>query len=429
MDNTSKSFTAKLPMATDPHAEDQLFAIVDELVRDLGSNAPRAIVEKVEKAKREYHTAKKIIANPPGECLRDMPDSVLQGRLGEICETRLSRFPRAYAWPAAVAVASALIGERTPGVRTNLYVGLVGPVHSGKSQAIEYAIRSLGLEKPALMDATAGSAEALIRETAGASGNSRLFSPDELGHTLEKMRIERSSFSYVFNSAYYKTQFKVLMGKKENVTFDCVLSIVGGLVEERFQELFNAATTAGLYDRFTFGLCPGDFRFDYRPFEGSAETASTIPVSIDPSVWEFMTAWKGEFKELNPRVVENAIRCAVICASFDHKSVLMPKDLDPHLALTRYQTRIREILKPNSGENYEGRLANKFLNYLGRNKGAYVARRKLFHDCRAHDLGLSVAERALSTLVANGDVQEVTVGKAKLVRLILENDNDDLHDY
>ncbi|MGC2283673.1 MAG: hypothetical protein WA542_00350 [Candidatus Acidiferrum sp.] len=356
---------------------------------------------------------KDLRENPCEIYLRDMPDTVLDGRLGEICQRRMHHFPISYSWPALLAVASTLITERQDKLKTNLYSALVGPVHSGKSQAIDFATNILGLERPQLMDTIAGSAEALIRETAGAAGNPRLFSPDELGHTLEKLQIEHSSFSYVLNSAFYKTNFRVLMGKKQTVQFDCCLSILGGLVEERFADLFNASATAGLYDRFLFGLCPGNFHFEYRPYEGLAEITNMVPVTIHPFVWDAKLAWEKNDPKSSSRLFEISIRAATNCASLNGNKVLKVEHLKPHFELSKYQNRIRAILKPNPGENFEGQLAHKFLTYLERNP--MVTRRQLFRDTRAYDKGPSIAERALAVLISNGDIVELPHGRTKLL--------------
>ena len=375
-------------------------------------------------AKRDYGIAQKIVEMPVKDAfLRDMPECVLDGRLGEICETRMASFPRAYAWPALLAVASALIDHPHPNIRTNLYVALVGPVHSGKTQAIQHAINILGVEPPVLMDLLSGSAEQLVRKAKDAAGNPRLFSPDELGHLFDKMRIERSSYPYVLSKAFYADKFEVLMGQKECATFDCVLSIVGGMVEERFQDLFNAATTGGLYDRFLFGQCPGNHCYDYFPFEGSRETTFPVAVSIDPSVWRAKTEWAVDDPELNPRVAEIAIPAATVCASFSGAKSLHPAMLGPARELARYQTNIRRVLRPNPGENFEGRLAHKFLDYLSRHGGRFVSRRQMFRDTRAYDLGPSIADRALSILHANGEVEISKIGRQEVVRRILESDD------
>ena len=185
--------------------------------------------------------------------------------------------------------------------------------------------------------------------------------------------------------------------------------------------MFNAGTTGGLYDRFLFGLYPGGYFYDYFPFEGVRETIQPVRVEVDPEVWPEKRNWKTDDNELNPRVAEIAVRVAVVCAAFSGERVLTPAMLGPARELARYESAIRKVLKPNPGENFEARLAHKFLNYLARYGGRYVSRRDMFRDTRAYDLGPSVAEKALSVLEANGDVEITKVGRRQvLVRLVSE---------
>ena len=64
----------------------------------------------------------------------DMPDAVLDGRLGEVATTRLRYFPTAYAWGALVTAAGAMV-QRQEGslIRPNLYWCAFGPAGSGKT--------------------------------------------------------------------------------------------------------------------------------------------------------------------------------------------------------------------------------------------------------------------------------------------------------
>ena len=134
----------------------------------------------------------------------DMPDSVLDGRLGEICQNRLSRFPLAYAWPALVTVAGTMARRSLGTLRQNLFAALVGGVHSGKSQAIENAIEVLGLNPPDLQEVMAGSAEGLLARLEDAKGCARLVVIDELGHLLSKAHIEHASFPFLLNQTSTK---------------------------------------------------------------------------------------------------------------------------------------------------------------------------------------------------------------------------------
>jgi hypothetical protein len=371
--------------------------------------------------------------------IKDMPESVLDGWLGDVCKKRmLEHFPVAYAWTALVTVASALVpvDPAKNGMRCNLFGCPVGPIHSGKSEAIKHAKLLLGIQSPPLLDLMAGSAEMLTSAVEDAGGRSRLYSTDELGHLLEKAQIQNSSFVYLLNRAFYETGFKVrsMEKKKQDIVFNATLSVIGGVVEERFGDLFTSKTTGGFYDRFLFGLCPTGFRYFYLPFEGgaalqinqtegdpygeeiallSANGNQPIPVSLDKSVFSETNRWMRDDDILkNPdceRIVEIAIRVAKICASFDRRPVLYGKDLAPALELARYQARIRHLLKPNPGKTFEGQLFHKFFEFLTMhaNDGQWIPRRELFHRTCSHEIGLPVANKTLDAMIVNGDVEEL----------------------
>lgn len=391
--------------------------------------SPRiALAEKqIRQGKQRVATADRIAevpANEPEIVLLDMPYTVLDGRLGELCATRMSAFPRAYAWHALLAVASVLV-PRVQGTRVNLYSCLVGPVHSGKTQAIQFSQDLFGVISPVVMDMMSGSAEGLTKEVGDATGEPRLFSPDELGHLLEKSKIENSSYSFILNRAYSQTGFKIRMRHGQVANFNCELSIVGGLVEERFQDLFGAATTGGFYDRFIFGLCPGNFVFDYFPFDGARATQildHLVPVTIDSDVWKMKSQWRADNPGLNMRIVEHAIRAATICASFDGRRILRASNLGPAREFIKYQTKLRKLLQPNPGKNFEAIVAHKILAYLGRFHGQFVRRREMFRAIHAYEYGPSTADRALTMLDANGDVETQKVGKQFFVRLLSDQE-------
>jgi hypothetical protein len=402
---------------------DKLLDLVKEIADAETQKKIYAIEKEAEKNKRIAESNGDLTSVP------DMPESVLDGILGEVCGTYMltgKRFPLAFAWPALLAVASTLAPRYQPKQRLNLYSAIIGPVGSGKSQAVEAATQLLGLEPPALLNLMAGSAEGLIRKCKDANGEARLFSPDELGHLLEKSKIENASFPYVLNRAFYHTQFDVSMSKKEQSQFNAMLSIVGGLVTDRFEDLFGHTTTAGLYDRFLFGLCPNNFKFSYFPFEVAAKTFKLTSVGIAPDVWIEKEIWIAENPELESRVVEIAIRAAAVCASFSGKTLLLASDLAPARALAEYEQKIRNYLKPNEGENPEAKIGSKIMAYLKRLGGREVTKRKLFHDCGAERCGLSIANRALKAMVLNDDVYMTPVRERPcMVRLIIEDEGEE----
>ena len=401
--------------------------VLFELAKELADKETARRVEEIEK---EYAKQKKIVdSGIDNTSLEDMPRTVLDGRLGEICDRYMltgNRFPLAYAWPSLLAMASVLVPRRSDKQRLNLFSALVGGVHTGKSQAINAAKALTGVEPPILLNMMSGSAEQLARRCKDAGGSPRLFLPDELGHMLDKAKIENASFPYILTRAFYDISFELLMGRKETANFHAALSIVGGLVDKRFEDLFSHATTAGLYDRFLFGACPSNFVFDYYPFEIEKQLFETVEVGVSPEVWVEKSVWLKEDPELEPRIVEIALRVATICASCDGRTLLQVKDLGPAYEFAHYQKRIRRLLKPNDGENVEGKVTLKIIAYLKRYNGNYVSRRKLLNDIGAHRYGLSVSERALSILHANGEIEVTTKKRPVLVRLLLEDEREEI---
>jgi hypothetical protein len=183
---------------------------------------------------------------------------------------------------------------------------------------------------------------------------------------------------------------------------------------QRFQDLFNYSTTAGVWDRFLFGLCPANFQFVYRRFSGMPEKIFSHRVELDPDIDEWVASFRKE--NINPRVLEIVVRSATICAMFDGVRVVGIDRTAPHIELARYQMRIRQYLEPNPGENFERQLAFKIRNYLSTHPG-WVWRRELFHNIRTEDKGISIAARVLSQMIAYGEVIMRKNGKRIELRL------------
>jgi hypothetical protein len=263
----------------------------------------------------------------------------------------------------------------------------------------------------------------LASRVGNAGTSRRLWYPGELAHTLKKANIEGATFADVLKDLYYTTEQNLTIARQKKVEFSCQLTILGGLEEAKFGELFGAIGSGGLYDRFIFGQCPTGFEWLYRPFEGPAEECQPTSVRVDPDVWELRNEWI-KVKGINPRVTEHAIRVAAICAGFDGRNVLRAKDMGRALVFAQYQERTRILLRPNEGETYEGKLAMAFLNYLER-YGApetdggpfkWVARRKLFQGTDAYKIGANVGDKALAGLEAAGEVEQTKLGKQESVR-------------
>ena len=364
--------------------------------------------------------------------IQDMPKEVLDGRLGEICRTRMADFPRAYAWLSLLAAASVLVPKLAGRLRTNLYVALVGDKGTGKSAAMDCAFYLLDLQQPPLLPLKAGSAERMAKRIGDAGGEPRLVAVDELAHLLVKANIENASFTQVLSTAYYHDLQDMPDAQGKQANFNCRLTIAGGVVEEKFQELFGAKTTDGFYDRFIFGQHPTGFSYDFVPFdEGprayprpeleSGEASGPVVVEVEDEVYTERKRWRVEFG-IPSRVSEHAIRAAVICASFDGRAVLRVADLGPALAFARYQVAIRKILAPNPGKNPEAIIAYKVVDYLRLHapEGQWVNRRKMLQAINGYDYGPTVVDRALRSLELNGEIEQGQAGRQKIVRLNLD---------
>ena len=370
--------------------------------RILHSDDPTDIIQAIQS---EQAVSKNIISSVALK-IADMPDGVLEGVLGEICQREMKHFPIAYAWPALVAVAGAILPKNGSPLRSNLYVGLIGPIHSGKTQAEEYARKLIGIEPPRLQSVMSGSAEGLLGKIKNAEGEGRLVCPDELGHLFSKASIENASFPYILNRAFYQSEFDLTTARGKIVHFDSCLSLLGGIVEGDFQKCFDSGTIGGLHDRFIFGVCPDPFEFDYRPFEGDPETFPSVPAApyVEKEVWEMKKQWLAENKALTPRVAEIALRVAGICAAFDGKRVLCVADLGPALVFARHQAQTRIVFQPNPGENPDARCSFAVISHLQQYEG-WVNCHDLYRKIHAHRFGPGIYNRVLIQLAQAGEIE------------------------
>jgi hypothetical protein len=342
----------------------------------------------------------------------DMPEEVLDGRLGEICKRRLSDFPISYAWTALVTAAGTLVPP-TQQVRTNLYGVLVGPPQSAKSTTTESAIKTLGVAKPVLEETLSGSFEGLA-EKLDVNGDARLLNPDELGHLLTKASIDGASFPFALNSLYYKDQFDLTVARGKKIHVNCRLSFIGGVVETHFPTLFGPATTAGLDDRCIFGRCPSPYQYAYRPFEGGAENVEPCAVTVASDVYDLRDEWLKTIPGISARWTEHAIRIGVIAASFSGRSILYAKHIEKSArAFVEYQVRVRAVLKPNPGENVDARCAFAIKAVLAQKPG-WNLKRDIAKAIHSERYGPSVLERAINSLEAAGDIDVDRKRPAKL---------------
>src|SRR5260370_14956774 len=169
----------------------------------------------------------------------DMPASVLCGKLGEICRTRLADFPIAYSWLSMLAAASVLVKPTTAN-RCNLYVATVGQPDSGKSESQRRANYLFALNKQdgLVIDDKFGSAEGMMERIGDRKGDTVIWSPDELSHLLEKAQIQGASFPFILNTLFYNDRNNLTVQHRKQIPFNARVTIAGGVVDENFGNSF-----------------------------------------------------------------------------------------------------------------------------------------------------------------------------------------------
>lgn len=377
----------------------------------------------------------KEIATPDEIKRPDMPATVLCGKLGEICRTRLGDFPIAYSWLSVLAAASVLVKPHITH-RSNIYVAPIGLPDSGKSEAQRRANYLFALDKQddLLVTDKFGSAEGMLEKIGDKQGAPVLWSPDELSHVLEKAQIQGASFPFILNTLFYNDRNNLTVQHRKHISFCARITIAGGVVEENFGNSFGAATTAGLYSRFLFGLCPSNFRYLYRPMEGAPiieaqainttlpfggqhDTVARIPQrvipAIHPDVWDARDAIHQQ-ENIEPRLLELCLRVAIICAAWDEKDVLRASDLEPHWELARYQQKVRQVLQPNPGKNFEAMAAHKIMAYLKEHQhdDKWLEWRDVMRATHIMEYGPSTASRALDALSFAGEIESASIPRA-----------------
>lgn len=374
--------------------------------------------------------------------IEDMPDSVLDGWLGKLYQERLGWFPIAFAWPALLTVANVFTPAR--GHRTNLYTVLVGPSGSGKSDTCNWVLQLFGFNLEAqassdeesefmgmrqsfheetLVQTKIASAEGLADFIGDRASRPRLWYMGEMGHTLSKALISGASFPFILADAFYQDNNPIVIEHQKRRPFSCRLSTLGGVVKDdkkgvdMFAFLFGSGTLGGWYERCLFGQYPDGAGWPETPFDGNVAKLPTLEVvRIDPSVYTAMHVWRKE-ENFPSHLIQSALRAAIICATFDGRSLLHADDLAPAYAFATYQQRIRLILRPNAGETTEGKVTNLILNYLKRHApaGQWLSRSAILNNTGIYNYGPTVADKVIPSLVFNRtiDLREVVVGKTK----------------
>jgi hypothetical protein len=341
-------------------------------------------------------------ATPASHGWEDMPESVLDGRLGELWQQRLSRHCRALSYPPLVTAVGTLLPLGDYIIPPNIYCCAIGPPGCGKSVATRDAINLVGLTRPYLLDAQYGSAEGLTKDLAALDVRSTLLNPDEVAHLLAKSAIKGAALPYMLNSAFNNQE---ISGGTRAGTFSisCRIAVVGGIVDSQFDEAFGSGSTGGLYDRFAFGVCPSGYSYEYTPFTGSSigDDLNLVRANVLPEIWEVRNEWIRKHK-ISHRVSEIALRFAYVAACADHRP-LRAKDLGPALEMAHYQMRIRQSYQPNAGLTLDAKVCNQIRRCLEASGGS-SSRTKLSHAVHSERCGSGVFNRCLKEMRENGEL-------------------------
>src|SRR5258707_15046662 len=106
----------------------------------------------------------------------------------------------------------------------------------------------------------------------------RDWSSDVCSSDLNKAGIDRASFATVLTSGFYRRHQSLIVAGRKDIEIDCMLSWIGGIVTDQYEECFGSSSIGGFDKRFFPGLCPTHFKLDYIPFERTAELCAPIPV-------------------------------------------------------------------------------------------------------------------------------------------------------
>lgn len=371
--------------------------------------------------------------SPAASDKRDMSESVLVGKLGEIYRKRLSHFPIAYAYPALLTAAGVLVPSppHASGTQTNLLCVLVGPLGSGKSQAILQSFQTMGiLDSKHYTNCRAGSAEGLFRmlekqQSSGSLDQNVVVDLDEWGHLMAKADIQNSTFATSLTTAFYKRQISLVVAGGKSINLTAQLSMIGGAPDSEYDLIFSSTASAGLYDRFLHGMCPEGFQFHYRPFSGSSESLDLKSVEVDGSVWEVAKQWRIENARYG-RAIELAVRAAIISASADGITNLNGKYFEQFKPFLMEQMRLRAMLAPNEGVTNEAKVSIAVMRWLHTHSssGQWIAMRDLQRGINftRNRLGPGILNHALKNMATEGTI-ELNWEMGKIVSLRTVNDD------
>jgi hypothetical protein len=276
----------------------------------------------------------------------------LYGKLGQIAEKLAGNgIPLGYAFPAVLAVASALndVEDIDHHVRSNIYVALLGDVGQGKSAAVRAATETIFLPEDVL-DIVVPSSDRGLANQCGDQGARKLLVQDEYRATLQKCSYQGSSLPQLFNTLWNFDKAGAADKKGIEACF-VRLSVLGNLTckdSSEFAKLFGSSSVSGMVDRHLFGF--HDKPFKYRPHRIPTEIIQAGAVRIPNWVWEKKDEWLGDIRQRN-RLSEHMLRVALIQSCCNGDKEITKGSLEAAMRFGEWQERLREIFRPGLAEN------------------------------------------------------------------------------
>jgi hypothetical protein len=432
-----------------------LLDYVDDGVGDNGTADVDALIEA------EQMEANVVEPEPPAEQslmpepeqstrqkLYEMPESCMYGWLGDVA--RELDTPLGFAYPAALTVFAAQITSHPKHVRPTLYTCLIGPIHCGKSETIKRAVEYIQLfDDDAVKWTVPGSDRGLInifggkkKDDEGDKGLShipktRLLAQDELRNTIAKANISGSSLPATLCSLWSQDEAGAADKTGEHV---CLvrLNILGGLKAddtEDFAETFGKDSTAGLYDRFVYGLAPKGWK--YKPWSKDPVRRAPKGCTIPGHIFQMLEEWRDVDTKTRGRLGEIALRIAYITSAANHDSEVTMESMRCALEFVQWQEAVRFAYKAGLGDAIDAQCTNAILNVLEKlPQGVWIKWKEMAGKKNWYrKYGSSVLSRVRDALAKTGLTVEETVeeqdekghiiGKKRTGRLRLRSDSDD----
>jgi len=355
------------------------------------SDKAKAYTARKQAIEDDNERAEPVIVNEtlpePKKRLTNMPESCMYGWLGHAA--RELETPLGFAYPAMLTAFAAQIQVYPRHIRPTLYTCLIGPVHCGKSETIKRATQYLHFNEPGAVKWTVpGSDRGLLKifgdkkkddreKKEDAVGlevpKARLLAQDELRNTIAKANIQGSSLPATLCTLWSMDEAGAADKTGEH-TATVKLNILGALKAddaEDFAEVFGKDSTAGLYDRFIYGVASKGWQF--QTWEREMQYRSPKGCMVPAHCYQRVNEWRDAEPVGRGRLAEIALRVAYITASANHDTEVTVEAVEAALEFCEWQEFIRAGYKAGLGDSVDALCTNAILTVLEKlEPGAWI---------------------------------------------------------